>query len=177
MGTVRWPYRRSFLRELRHAFRRYHWRSQWRDILQHLGLWPSGHEYEWGRIRRREARQKKRECEQERYRERRVIIGLTHPGLCPMLDSSRRPAQLHTVYQRQTCKVCGRPDKFNFQVPDDVWEAVIPPEYRNLVVCLGCFDDFASVRRVNYATRLTEPLLFVGDAATFEFRASRALPF
>ena len=28
--------------------------------------------------------------------------------------------------QQQTCKVCGRPDKFNFHVPDAVWEWIVP---------------------------------------------------
>jgi hypothetical protein len=30
--------------------------------------------------------------------------------------------------QRQTCKACGRPNKFDFHVPDKVWAAVVPPE-------------------------------------------------
>ena len=77
---------------------------------------------------------------------------------------------------RQTCKVCGRPDKFDFHVPDDVWQAVVPLEFRNRVVCLACFDDFAEARQVNYATCLAPSLWFAGDAATFEFRVSVAVP-
>jgi len=71
---------------------------------------------------------------------------------------------------QQTCKVCHRPDKFDFYVPDEIWQAVVPKEYRNRVVCLGCFDDFAAARQVDYATHLAAaPLWFAGDAATFEF--------
>jgi hypothetical protein len=60
-------------------------------------------------------------------------------------------------------------------VPDDVWEAVVPPEYRNRVVCLSCFDDFALARKVNYTTHLATSLWFAGDAATFEFRVYTAI--
>ncbi len=76
---------------------------------------------------------------------------------------------------RQTCKVCGRPDKFNFNVPDEVWAAVVPLRYQNRVVCLACFDDFARERQVDYATCLSV-LWFAGDAATFEFRVKTAIP-
>lgn len=77
---------------------------------------------------------------------------------------------------RQTCKVCLRPDKFNFHVPDEIWEEVVPLEYQNHVVCLACFDDLAMARRVDYATHLAMSLWFAGDAATFEFRVTSAIP-
>ena len=35
----------------------------------------------------------------------------------------------------QKCKVCGRRDKFDFDVADDVWEAVVPERLQNCVVC------------------------------------------
>lgn len=71
--------------------------------------------------------------------------------------------------QQQTCKACGRPDKFDFHVPDEVWLSVVPDALCSRVVCLSCFDGFARERRVNYATRLSE-LWFAGEAATFEFQ-------
>src|SRR3990167_6466584 len=74
--------------------------------------------------------------------------------------------------QQQTCKVCLRPDKFNFYVPDAIWEAVVPRKYWKLVVCLSCFDDFAVARQMDYAHCL-ETLLFVGDAAIFELSVDR----
>lgn len=80
-----------------------------------------------------------------------------------------------TIAMDQTCKACGRRDKFNFHVPDDLWVAVVPPEHRNHVVCLSCFDDFAAVGRVDYATHLTGPLWLAGDAATFGFRIDTAI--
>lgn len=68
---------------------------------------------------------------------------------------------------RQRCKVCGCRDKFNFYVPDELWEKVVPPRYRNRVVCLACFDDFAKQRGVDYATSL-KTLYFAGDGACLE---------
>lgn len=71
---------------------------------------------------------------------------------------------------RQTCKVCGRPDKFDFGVPDEEWVEIVPLPYRGLVVCLSCFDLFAvSVGKQYALTRLT----FVGDQGVFEFEVRR----
>lgn len=74
----------------------------------------------------------------------------------------------YNTCQRQTCKACGRPDKFDFFIPDELWHSVVPPELAGRVVCLFCFDDFASRRGVQYADALRS-LYFAGDAATFEF--------
>lgn len=71
--------------------------------------------------------------------------------------------------QRQTCKACGRPDKFNFNVSDATWAAVVPARLRSRVVCLYCFDGFAARRGVAYADEMHE-VWFAGDRAVFEFR-------
>ena len=73
--------------------------------------------------------------------------------------------------QRQTCKACGVPDKFNFRVPDEIWNAVVPHKLRNCVVCLGCFDDFAKRKDVAYATSLRS-VVFAGDQATVQFNVA-----
>ena len=44
---------------------------------------------------------------------------------------------------KQTCKVCGCTDKFDFKVPNRLWKKVVPVEYQNKVVCLECFDELA----------------------------------
>ena len=76
--------------------------------------------------------------------------------------------------QRQTCKACNRPDKFNFHVPDAIWLAVVPVELSTRVVCLGCFDTFAREAGVAYAASLTS-LYFAGDRAALSFRAVSAV--
>ncbi|GEA17514.1 hypothetical protein E306M_06480 [Moorella sp. E306M] len=70
---------------------------------------------------------------------------------------------------RQRCKVCGCRDKFDFDVPDEVWQAVVPPKYQNRVVCLACFDDFAKKKEVDYSASIQE-LYFAGDKAGLTFR-------
>lgn len=70
--------------------------------------------------------------------------------------------------QQQTCKVCGHPDKFNYNVPDIIWEAIVPYEFQNRVVCLACFDKFAYQKGINYACHL-HTLYFAGDMASFRF--------
>lgn len=74
---------------------------------------------------------------------------------------------------RQTCKACGRPDKFDFHVPDEVWAAVVPPTLLNRVVCLDCFDQFARERHIPYAHCL-DTLYFAGDQAVMVFRTVTA---
>lgn len=69
---------------------------------------------------------------------------------------------------QQRCKVCGRRDKFNFYVPDDVWRAIVPFRLQNRVVCLGCFDRMAKEKGVEYAPHLLN-LYFAGDQASFSF--------
>jgi hypothetical protein len=75
---------------------------------------------------------------------------------------------------RQRCKACGRPDKFNFHVPDDVWRAVVPRSLDGRVVCLACFDDLAAKRDVAYAASLSE-IWFSGERATLGLTPNVAL--
>src|SRR4029077_3460298 len=71
--------------------------------------------------------------------------------------------------RRQTCKVCRCPDKFDFNVPDEVWRRVVPREYQLGVVCLECFDSFASEKEVDYSDSI-DGLYFAGDKAAFKFQ-------
>lgn len=79
-----------------------------------------------------------------------------------------------SAMERQTCKCCGRPDKFDFYVPDELWEQIVPADLRNRVVCLYCFDDFAAEAGINYADHL-HCLYFAGDQATFIFQTAKAV--
>jgi hypothetical protein len=71
--------------------------------------------------------------------------------------------------QRQTCKVCGCSDKFDFHVPDTMWKKVVPRHYQNSVVCLDCFDNFALEKQIDYS-RSIDVLYFAGDRAVFKFQ-------
>jgi hypothetical protein len=102
-----------------------------------------------------------------------------HPAAKPRANTVPIHAKDNTIldmippHQRQTCKACGHRDKFNFNVPDEVWAAVVPPELVNRVICLACFDEFARQRDVSYATHL-RTLCFVGDRGSVLFRVERA---
>ena len=63
--------------------------------------------------------------------------------------------------QQQRCKVCWSANGFCFQVPDDIWEAVLPVELQCRVVCLACFDAIASEKNIEYASYI-EQLCFAG---------------
>lgn len=68
----------------------------------------------------------------------------------------------------QRCKVCNRADRFSFLVSDDTWKLIVPKHYANGVVCLSCFDYFASIKGIGYEKDLSD-VIFVGEAAHFEF--------
>ena len=78
------------------------------------------------------------------------------------------PKTVITAEGQQTCKVCKCEDKFDFKVPDDIWQKVVPGEYREKVVCLKCFDQFAFERGVKYSGSLLT-LYFAGDQAALKF--------
>lgn len=58
-----------------------------------------------------------------------------------------------------------RIDKYEFNVPDEIWEKVVPKELQNHVVCLTCFDDFAKTKGIEYAHCIKE----TGKKADFVF--------
>jgi len=76
-------------------------------------------------------------------------------------------------FKRQHCAACRCQDKFNFHVPDPVWREVVPREYRDRVVCLPCFDEFARERNVDYSD-VIEVLYFAGSQASFKFQTISA---
>lgn len=72
----------------------------------------------------------------------------------------------------QRCKVCGRRAKLSFIAKYEIWERVVPLVYQCSVVCLSCFDFFASAKGVDYAGAISE-VIFIGEKASFEFGVTR----
>ena len=64
---------------------------------------------------------------------------------------------------KQRCDVCQRPDILDFHVPDDIWESIVTTPYQNKVVCLNCFDKFASRKRIHYVDSLKKEMFFAGE--------------
>jgi hypothetical protein len=64
--------------------------------------------------------------------------------------------------------VCGRRDKFDYKVPSDLWQTIVPSQYACRVVCLACFDDFARAAGAAYSDAIQE-LYFAGDRACLKF--------
>ena len=56
--------------------------------------------------------------------------------------------QLHRFSGDSPCAVCGFPAKSDFNVPEDVWEVVVPTRYWNKVVCVECFGNFACEKQI-----------------------------
>lgn len=88
------------------------------------------------------------------------------------MDRRHSPTYLRR-FKRQKCSVCGCHEKFNFHVPDEIWEKVIPKKYRNRVICLSCFDNFAREKDVDYSESITD-LIFAGDKAAVKFETKSA---
>lgn len=49
---------------------------------------------------------------------------------------------------RELCKLCYHVNAIGFQVPDDIWRAVVPYTFRSSIVCLACFARMADERCV-----------------------------
>lgn len=96
-----------------------------------------------------------------------IILWLEHFFIIPI-----RWFKIHCRNWRdlkQRCKVCGNADKFNFYVPDEIWQKVVPRKYQNRVVCLACFDEFAKEKEVDYTTSL-DSIYFAGDIVSIKLR-------
>ena len=65
--------------------------------------------------------------------------------------------------------MCRRVDPLDFHVPDEIWEAIVPKPYQNRVVCISCFDKFASVKGIQYAKHLNKEVCFIGEMAHLSF--------
>lgn len=72
---------------------------------------------------------------------------------------------------RQTCKVCWHADRFDFHVDDETWRAVVPAALHGRVVCLSCFDEFASRKGIDYSRSLLPTLWFAGNVVSLKLRA------
>ena len=55
--------------------------------------------------------------------------------------------------RRETCKRCWRENPVGFSVPDDVWRAAVPARHIDHVLCLTCFDRYATARGVDWVKR------------------------
>lgn len=53
---------------------------------------------------------------------------------------------------REICKACNRPSPVGFQVPGDVWAAVVPDRYG--VLCVQCFVTFADEAGVRWCRNI-----------------------
>jgi hypothetical protein len=53
-----------------------------------------------------------------------------------------------------TCKVCGYATGLDFLVPNATWDSIVPLEFRNLVICLHCFDKFAGEADMDYEDKI-----------------------
>jgi len=71
--------------------------------------------------------------------------------------------------RRPICKACRRSDKFDFNVPDELWRKVVPAEHHNHFICLDCFDEFAFRKSINYCDSIGA-LYFAGSQAMFRFQ-------
>ena len=71
--------------------------------------------------------------------------------------------------------MCRRKDCFDFNVPDSIWQKIVPESLRNKVICLCCFDELAKGKKVDYAKYLRK-LYFAGQQASFEFKVVAATP-
>lgn len=65
------------------------------------------------------------------------------------------------VATREICKRCWRFNPMGFHIDDGVWNHVVPPEFRNRVLCLMCFDYFATEHGIDWTKHISKDVYFV----------------
>jgi hypothetical protein len=78
--------------------------------------------------------------------------------------------RLRPRLRRETCKRCWRENAVGFSVSDDVWRAVVPARHIANVLCLYCFDRYATRRGIDWVATGCE--LFPVAGATSSSRRS-----
>jgi len=63
------------------------------------------------------------------------------------LVNDRKGLSMH--FTGEICKVCGREQRIAWSIRDDLWIKIVPPKFRNKVVCLECFLKFADEKNIN----------------------------
>lgn len=87
-------------------------------------------------------------------------------ALLRRLDYDLRPR----LRRREVCKRCWRENPVGFSVPNDVWRAAVPARHTNNVLCLLCFDRYATRRGVDWGLRGGVEFFPVPGAATSSCR-------
>jgi len=67
------------------------------------------------------------------------------------------------VYQGEICKKCGREQRIAWSVTNDLWEAVVSPEFKNKTLCLECFLEMADEKEVDIKLKDFVFLGWVGE--------------
>lgn len=49
---------------------------------------------------------------------------------------------------REICKICYGVNAVGFAVPNDIWQVVVPENFRNTIVCLSCFTRLGDEKGV-----------------------------
>lgn len=49
---------------------------------------------------------------------------------------------------REICKLCYHPNRVGFNVPDYVWDAIVPEHVRSSIVCLDCFTRLGDEKHI-----------------------------
>lgn len=51
-----------------------------------------------------------------------------------------------SIATRERCGLCHKISPVGFSVSDDLWKWAVPEQYRDTILCLGCFISFADER-------------------------------
>lgn len=51
---------------------------------------------------------------------------------------------------RELCRICLHENPVGFVVPDSIWDAVVPEDLRNSVVCLSCFASIGDDKMIDW---------------------------
>ena len=59
---------------------------------------------------------------------------------------------LEAVPTRERCGVCHKISPVGFHVPNELWDAVVHPQFNNSILCLNCFISYADEKLARWDT-------------------------
>jgi hypothetical protein len=66
------------------------------------------------------------------------------------LKENARLTMDDTIPTRERCAVCHKISSVGFHVPNELWLAVVHPQFNNSILCLNCFISYADEKQAKW---------------------------
>lgn len=85
--------------------------------------------------------------------------------------------QATSTATREICKMCYHPNAIGFQVPDSIWEVIVPTDKQTSVICLACFTRLGDEKLVKWDEDIEFfPVSFVSHLGPMSRQSAPEIP-